>query len=93
MWVLLAEVNQRVIGFSSMSLMMLRLRKGGAPPRDLESWCALAIQMLCPVNIGRVEVILFEVSREIMAFVLMTSLGKVIQRCSCGWSVKVKRRM
>ena len=46
MWVLLAEVTLRVIGFSSMSLMMLRLRKGGAPPRDLERWCALTIQVL-----------------------------------------------
>ena len=93
MWVLLAEVNLRVIGFSSMSLMMLQLRKGGAPPRDLESWCALAIQVLCSVCVGRVEVILFELSREIRAFVLMTSLEKVIRRCSCGWSVKVKRRV
>ena len=35
-WVLLAEVNLWVMGFSSMSLVMLRLRRGGEPPRSLE---------------------------------------------------------
>ena len=72
--------------------MMLRQRRGGAPPRDLESWCGLTNHVLRSMSIGSLDVILCELSKERMVLMLMSSLEKVIRKCGCGWSVKVRRR-
>ena len=90
---LLAEVNLRTMGFSSMSLVMLRQRRGGAPPRDLESWWALTNHVLKSMSVGRLDVILWELSKERIALTLIDLLEKVIRKSCCGWSMKVRRRV
>ena len=73
MCVLFAEVNLRVMGLSRMSLRMLLLRRGGAPPRCLCNRDALANQLLPPMWTGCVVRILLEASSDTMRCGLMTA--------------------
>ena len=66
MCVLFAEVNLRDMGLSRMSLRMLLLRSGGAPPRRLVKNEALTYQLSPPMWMGCVVRILSAASRDVM---------------------------
>ena len=63
---LFAEVNLWLMGLSRTSLMILRLRKGGDPPRDFDRICTLENQVPLPMYAGGVVVILYEESMEVI---------------------------
>ena len=63
---LFAEVNLWLMGLSRTSLMILRLRRGGDPPRDLEGIYALENHVPLPMYTGGVVVIWYEESMEVI---------------------------